>query len=350
MKEAVRRKALELGFDACRFAAAAPPDHAAEFQRWLAEGSHAGMEWMSRNADKRVDPQLVLPGARTVVLLAASYGSSDPAKNKNTPPPSDQAGVVARYARGPDYHNVLRDPLRALAAWMDEQGRPGRPSLWYVDTGPVLERDLAQRAGLGFAGKHTNLISHDLGNWFLLAEILTTLEIQPDPPARNRCGACVKCIDACPTGAIRAPFQLDARRCVSYLTIELRGAIPEELREGIGNRIFGCDDCLAVCPWNRFAREGRLLRDHAGAVPATLDLRGLLRLDEPAFKARFGATPLARPKRRGLLRNVCVALGNVGSIEDLEDLEKARNGGDPLVAEHAAWAIGRIGRRARGPA
>ena len=208
--------------------------------------------------------------------------------------------------------------------------------------GPLLERDLAQRAGLGFVGKHTNLISRTLGNWFFLAEILTTLDLEPDSPEKNRCGTCTRCLTACPTEAIVAPFQLDARRCISYLTIELKGSIPVELRPAIGNRIYGCDDCLAVCPWNKFAVEGRLMKPHARTDLATPDLLQLLALDDGGFKQRFASTPMLRTKRRGILRNVCVALGNVGSADALSALEKSSRDPEPLIAEHARWAIGQI--------
>ena len=218
-------------------------------------------------------------------------------------------------------------------------------SLWYIDTGPILERDLAQRAGLGFTGKHTNLISRSLGNWFFIGEILTTLELEPDAPEKNHCGTCSRCLTACPTQAITAPYQLDARKCISYLTIELKGAIPLEFRRAIGNRIYGCDDCLAACPWNRFAREGRLMKAQTRNDLTQLDLRELLRLDSSAFKSRFAATPIMRTKRRGLLRNVCVALGNVGDETALPDLQKAAGDAEPLIAEHACWAIAEITAR-----
>jgi epoxyqueuosine reductase len=206
----------------------------------------------------------------------------------------------------------------------------------------VLERDFAQRAGLGFVGKHTNVISRQFGNWILLAEIVTSLELEPDAPEKNHCGNCMRCITACPTRAITAPFQLDARLCISYLTIELKGAIPIELRPAIGNRIFGCDDCLAVCPWNRFAREGRLMKAHARPDLAAPDLIELLQLDEAGFKSRFAGTPILRTKRRGLLRNVCVALGNTGDSSVLPHLQKAAKDSEPLIAEHARWAMERI--------
>ncbi len=300
----------------------------------------AGMEWLARNSSKRLDPQLVLPGVRSVVTLAVSYAVPDRPRAED---PS--RGVVARYARYRDYHDVLAEPLRELAALLDVLGGPGARSLWYVDTGPILERDLAQRAGLGFVGKHTNLISRRLGNWFFLAEILTTLELEPDAPEGNRCGRCTRCLEACPTGALPAPFTLDARRCISYLTIELKGSIPEALRPLIGNRIYGCDDCLAACPWNRFAQEASLLKAHAREDLAEPDLLELLGLDAAAFKARFAGSPVLRTKRRGLLRNVCVALGNVGGPEALPALERAASDPEPLIAEHAAWAAGQIRQR-----
>lgn len=341
MKETLRRRARELGFDACRFTGPEAPASADRFLDALAEGRHAGMEWMARNAERRVDPSKVLPGIRSVVVLAASYHAPEPDSCVGTL----GRGVVARYARHADYHDVLAAPLRTLAAEMDALGGPGTRSLWYVDTGPVLERDLAQRAGLGFVGRHTNLVSRGLGNWFLIAEVLSTLELEPDPPEHNRCGSCTRCLEACPTGALPAPFTLDARRCVSYLTIELKGAIPEELRPLVGDRIYGCDDCLAACPWNRFAQEGALLRAHRRGELARPSLHALLALDEAGFKSMFAGTPMLRTKRRGLLRNVCVALGNTGSPDDLPVLERAAADPEPLVAEHASWAIREIRRR-----
>jgi epoxyqueuosine reductase len=208
-----------------------------------------------------------------------------------------------------------------------------------------LERDLAQRAGLGFIGKHTNLISRRLGNWFFLSEIITTLELEHDASEKNRCGSCTRCIAACPTQAITAPFQLDARRCISYLTIELKGSIPMEFRPAIGNRIYGCDDCLEVCPWNKFAHEGQLMKSHERPDLATPDLVELLSLDDAGFKRRFDGTPMLRGKRRGLLRNVCVALGNVGDDSALPALRRAAADSEPLIAEHARWAIERIESR-----
>ena len=341
MKEAIRQRALELGFDDCRFTTAAPPGSAAQFQSWLGEKRYGEMAWIERNAPKRTDPQLVLPNARSVICLAISYHNESPKSEIRNP----KSGIIARYARYPDYHDLLADKLKALTAFVDECGGATTRSLWYVDTGPILERDLAQRAGLGFVGKHTNLISRKLGNWIFLAEILTTLELEPDAPEKNRCGSCSRCITACPTLAITAPFQLDARLCISYLTIELKGSIPVELRPLIRNRIYGCDDCLAACPWNKFAREGSLMQPQARADLETPDLVELLKLDDTGFKEKFAGTPMLRTKRRGVLRNVCVALGNVGDKTALPALRKAEEDYEPLIAEHARWAVSQIEAR-----
>jgi len=344
VKERIEQRAVELGFDACRFTSALPPASAPHLEGWIGEGQHGEMGWLARNAGKRVDPNLVLPGARSVVSLACVYGGSEQysANSNQSRCASAPAGLIARYARSADYHNILAEPLRQLTAFIDQIGGSETRSLWYVDTGPLLERDLAQRAGLGFVGKHTNLISRQLGNWFFLAEIITTLELPPDAPEKNRCGSCSRCITACPTQAITAPFQLDARRCISYLTIELKGSIPVELRPAIGNRIYGCDDCLAACPWNKFAKDARLMKPHARTDLAAPDLLELLSLDDAAFKQRFAGTPMLRTKRRGVLRNVCVALGNVGDASALPSLQRAASDVEPLIAEHARWAIEQI--------
>jgi epoxyqueuosine reductase len=369
MKEAVRQRARELGFDDCRVTTAQPPASAAQFQQWLAQNFHGEMAYLERNADKRVDPQKVLRGARSLILLAASYfeGSSERGSvgaserpsvgdvehthaltlSRSNASTSPRQGLVARYARFDDYHKVLAGRAKELAEFANQLGGAHARSLWYVDTGPLLERDLAQRAGLGFVGKHTNLINRRLGNWIFICEIITTLELEPDAPEVNHCGTCTRCIAACPTAAIRAPFQLDARRCISYLTIESNGPIPLEWRAAIGNRIYGCDDCLAVCPWNRFAREGQMMKAHARPELATPDLLELLSLDEAGFVRRFAGTPMLRAGRRGLLRNVCVALGNTGDETALAALAQAARDAEPLIAEHAEWAIKQInaGRR-----
>ena len=338
-EQAIKDQAASLGFDDCRITSARPPETAEQLTHWLNQGMQAGMEWMGRNAEKRRDPGQVLTGARSVITLAVGYG---PAPSHSAPSETG-TGTVARYARYEDYHEVLASGLKSLSGYVES--RFSGTCLWYVDTGPILERDLAQRAGLGFVGKHTNLIHPGLGNWFFLAEILTTVPLVPDPPARNRCGTCVRCLDACPTRAIVAPFQLDARLCISYWTIEHKGSIPEPLRPLIGHRVFGCDDCLAVCPWNRFAREGTLMKPHFKPELNPVDLVEWLALSPAEFKQRFQGTPLFRTRRRRLLRNACVALGNVGDGTALPALRRAAAAEDPLIAEHALWAMDRIGSR-----
>ncbi|HOX03863.1 MAG TPA: tRNA epoxyqueuosine(34) reductase QueG [Candidatus Paceibacterota bacterium] len=336
MKEALRQQALERGFSDCRFAPASPPIHAAECRSWILRGWHGQMGYLERQLEKRFDPQRVLAGARTLVVLSAAYSHAADR------PARESRGVIARYARGADYHQVLAGPLAALAGWLEEKGGPGIRCRWFVDAGPLVERDHAERAGLGFVGKHTNLISRADGNWIFLAGILTTLDLEPDPPERNRCGSCRRCIDACPTRAIAAPFQLDARRCISYLTIECKGSIPVEWRPAIGARIFGCDDCLAACPWNRFARGAPLLAPHGRPDLAEPDLLELAALDDAGFRTKFEGTPIARIRRRRLLRNVCVALGNTGGDRARAALERLTRDPEPLVGEHAEWALSRI--------
>jgi epoxyqueuosine reductase len=340
MKEAIRERAARLGFDACGFTTAEPPASASRFLAWIDSGQHGTMAYLARTAAQRIDPQRALPGARSVITLAASYWlpaahePPDPAAQSHGSPgpaPPIAPAAVARYAQFADYHVVLGPPLRALVDFVRD--------LPYADSGPLLERDLGQRGGLGFIGKHTNLIHPGLGNWLFLAEILTTLALEPDQPGRNHCGRCRRCLAACPTGALTRPFALDARRCLSYLTIESPGPIPVDLRPALGTRVFGCDECLVACPWNRFARAGRLMRDHARPEIANPDLLEWLALDEAGFRRQFAGTPLLRAKRRGLLRNVCVALGNQGDRGALPALERAAADPEPLIAEHALWAI-----------
>jgi len=343
VKTTIRQRALALGFDECRFATAAPPETAAHFLNWIASGHHGEMHYLARQTERRLHPQRVLPDAKTVICLAASHPHADALEtNASGRQAQGQQGLVARYAQSQDYHEVFAGPLRELAAFVEALGGPNCHTRVYADTGPILERDFAQRAGVGFIGKHTHLVSRHHGNWLLLAELLTTLPLEPDPPERNRCGSCRRCLEACPTGALFAPFELDARRCVSYLTIELKGPIPRELRPAIGNRIFGCDDCLAICPWNRFAHAGRLLSQVARTDLARPQLEELLALDDAGFRRRFAHTPLVRSKRRGLLRNVCVALGNAGDPRALPALRRAASDPEPLIAEHARWAIDRL--------
>jgi epoxyqueuosine reductase len=363
--------AKSLGFDLCRVARAQPPPHAAEFRAWLAEGRAGEMAWLERNAERRTNPDAVLPGVRSVVVLGMNYlqrdaqsgadfqsanqpgarsathdagegdGHSARVESSRTESPR-HSGRIARYAWGDDYHDVIEKKLRVLDAWLAERG--GRQRC-YVDTGPVLERDFAALAGVGWHGKSTMLIHPQLGTWFFLAEIFSTLELEPDAPLPDRCGRCTRCIDACPTAAITAPHQLDARRCISYLTIEHKGSIPEALRPLMGDRIYGCDDCLAACPWNRFARAGRETAFAAREFVHGWKLRDFLALDDEGFRTLFRKSPIKRIKRRGFLRNVCVALGNVGTVDDQPPLQRAAEDPEPLIAEHAAWAVERIRER-----
>jgi epoxyqueuosine reductase len=329
LKQRLVARALELGFDVCRVAPAITPPHAEAFLQWVAAGKAGEMTWLAKNAERRTDPQLVLPGARSVVMLAKGYGVAP----GQTPEPEFQ---IAQYARGKDYHDVLTPRIRELETILAEYGGRQRS---YVDTGPVLERDFAALAGIGWHGKSTMLISRELGAFFFLGAMLTTLELPADPPTKDRCGTCSRCIDVCPTAAITAPHQLDATRCVAYLTIELKGSIPEEFRPLIGNRIYGCDDCAAVCPWNRFAKASTEAQFSALPFNSSRPLREFLSLNDDTFRTLFRGSPIKRIKRRGFLRNVCVALGNTGSREDLVALIQAAQDPEPLIAEHALWAI-----------
>ena len=343
LKKELIAYARDLGFDSCRIAACAAPEHVSEFRTWLREGAAGEMSYMEHGEEKRCDPQKVLPGARSIVVLALNYWQGDRiAADTAASTEEGTRGRIARYAWGDDYHEVISQKLDKIDNFLRRFG--GRQKS-YVDTGPILERDHAAQAGIGWHGKSTMLINTQLGTWFFLGEILTTLELPPDSPRRDRCGTCDRCIKACPTGAITAPHRLDARRCISYLTIELKTSIPVELRPLIGNRIFGCDDCLDACPWNRFAQASRETAFSARPSTTGMLLRDYLKLNDVEFRALFRNSPIKRIKRRGFLRNVCVALGNVGGLADLSALNEAASDPDELVAEHAAWAIERIQER-----
>jgi epoxyqueuosine reductase len=341
LRSEVLQLAAELGFGACRIAACDVPRHAEEFSAWLKDGASGEMHYMKRAEEKRRDPQRVLPGARSVIVFALNYFQGPGMRASETA--VTKFGRIARYAWGDDYHDLVAPKLQEIDKLLYAHGGIQK---CYVDTGPVLERDFAAAAGIGWHGKSTMLINEKLGTWFFLAEILTTLELAPDRPQSDRCGTCTRCITACPTGAITEAHRLDARRCISYLTIELKGSIPVQLRPLIGDRIYGCDDCLDACPWNRFAKASNEIAFGAQAAVAQMQLRDFLKLDEQGFRALFRDSPIKRIKRRGFLRNVCVALGNVGSEVDLQFLGTARNDAEPLIAEHAAWAIEQIRRRA----
>jgi len=331
----IKTRARELGLDVCGITSADPARHAAFFQQWSAEGKAGEMQWLTREPERRADPRAVLPGARSIIVAGLNYWQPQP----------QGRGRIARYALGEDYHHVLLQKLEALAAEITAEGAQAKV---YVDTGPVLEKPLAERAGIGWQGKSTMLIHTKLGPWLFLGEIITTLELEPDAPQRDHCGSCSRCITACPTGAITAPYQLDARRCIAYLTIELKGSIPEELRPLIGDRVYGCDECLDVCPWNRFAqttREARFLAKPDDDSSGRDELHALLEISQAEFKRRFARSPILRVKRRGLLRNVCVVLGNIGTADDLPALRRAEQHEEPLVREHASWAMREIEKR-----
>ena len=333
----VKAQAYGLGFDLVGVATLGPVETAAAFDQWVAAGYAGEMDYLPRGAAKRRDTRLPFPGATSAVVVGMNYGGTEP------------AGPVARYARGDDYHDVMIAKLCELHAWIGARvGREVRGKA-YVDTGPILERDLARRAGLGWFGKNTNLVNPRLGSFFFLGALLVELELAPDEPFEaDRCGSCTRCLDACPTDAFVGPRQLDATRCISYLTIELKGEIPESLREQMGELLYGCDVCQDVCPWNvRFAQELREPAYAAREVLAGKDARTLARdllaMDDEQFRAGFKDSPMKRAKLRGLKRNAAVVLGNVGAAEDGPSLVAALEESDPLVRAHVAWALGKIG-------
>ena len=334
MKAFIRSLAKTHGFDDCRFANAVQAPHAEEFFSWLQSGNQGEMTWLERDPGRRADPTRVLSEAKTVVVLAANYFQG--------PSPRQKEGKIARYAWGSDYHQIMLQNMVPIDAYLQAQGGTQK---CYVDTGPVLERDFAALSGLSWQGKSTICLNERLGTWFFLGVILTTLELAPDTPAKNRCGSCTRCIDICPTRAITHPYRLDARRCISYLTIENKGPIPIEFRSAIGGRIYGCDDCLDVCPWNRFAAQTRETRFHLSSQLQTLTLRQLAILTDEEFRVLFRNSPIKRLKRVRFVRNVCVALGNVGTPEDLAALQQLAHDSAPLIAEHAAWAVEQIRQR-----
>jgi len=337
----IKARALELGFAGAGIAQVAPLEAHARYEAWLGSGHHGGMAWLAseRQRNRRRDPALILPGVRSVVCVALAHEPEIDADHV------ERLGRVARYAVGEDYHRVMRGKLVGLEL---EIARllPGARTLWYTDTGAILERGWAERAGLGWIGKHSGLLSTDFGSWFLLAEVLVDRELEPDAPlAREHCGTCTRCIEACPTRAIIAPYRVDARRCISYLTIEHRGPIPRELRASIGDWVFGCDLCQEVCPWNRFAAPARDARLHARTLEGWT-LERLLAIDDPGFAVLFAGSPIRRAQRNGLARNVCVALGNRGRASSIPALARAAaEDADSVVRAHALWALGEIARR-----
>lgn len=306
-------------------------------ERFLAEGAHGDMEWMKSTAARRGDPESLWPEVRSVIMLGMNYG---PADDPLAILKERGCGAISVYARGDDYHDIIKPRLKTLARWLIDQA--GGDVKVFVDTAAVMEKPLGDAAGLGWQGKHTNLVSRHFGSWLFLGAIFTTLELPADAPGSNVCGSCRACLDACPTGAFPAPYRLDARRCISYLTIEHKGPIPLELRPLIGNRIYGCDDCLAVCPWNKFARQGRearlAARDELHAPP----LSELARLDDASFRAMFSKSPIKRIGRDRFVRNVLVAIGNSGDRSLAREAERLRTDSSALVRDAAQWAVERL--------
>lgn len=336
----LKLKALELGFDLVGICPAVPSAHAEFYAQWVEAGCAGEMGYLARRIRERSDPRLVWHDCRTIVVV----GLNSFVRDEGMGVPGH--GVIARYARRDDYHNVIKWRLMALLEWLSgETGRsPASLGRAYVDTGPLLERELAMRAGLGWIGKNTCLISHHFGSWLLLGELLLEIELPPDKPwATPHCGTCTRCLEACPTGALVEPHLLDARRCLAYLSIELRGAIPEALRPLLGHRIFGCDICQDVCPWNqRFSQASSHPAFQPRSDLANPSLLELMTLKDEQFQRRFQGTPVMRAKRRGLLRNVLVALGNWANPAAQQTLVTALNNPDPLLREHAVWALDRI--------
>lgn len=353
LTDAVKQRAVELGFDLVGITRAEPSAFADEYRAWLERGFAGEMRYLERNVERRLDPRELLPGARSIVVVGMNY-YTDPHADPNQP--SDRA-VFARYALGDDYHDVMTDRLNRLLEFLKSNAEAGAEGRVYVDAGPVLEREVARRAGLGWFGKNTMLINTRRGSYFFLGEIVTNVTLTADAPAIGGCGTCTRCIDACPTGAITAPYELDARRCISYLTIELKGPIPEEHRHALaasGSRIYGCDICQEVCPFNRPASASAA---HPTLTPTTepayqpreattgATLADLLLMDDEAFRIAFKGSPVKRAKRRGLLRNAATALSTRDDEEAVAALEHATRDPEPLVSQAAEWSLEQIRAR-----
>jgi epoxyqueuosine reductase len=339
LAEGIRAQARDAGFDFVGVAPARPAPDAERFSEWLGQGMHGTMTWMEDPQGHRRDPRRALPWSRSLVLVGLGYCTGD------LPSPDPSHGAISRYAWGRDYHRQVRTRLAVLQTAIGRLA-PGCRTMPFVDTSPMLEKGHAEAAGLGWRGKHTNLLRKRYGSWFFLGGLATDLELEADLPARDHCGTCTRCIDVCPTRAIVAPYVLDARLCIAYLTIENRGPIPVELRPAIGNRIFGCDDCQEVCPWNKFAVRTSV----EGFEPRIGNLNpllpGLFALTQGQWNRRFGPTPVRRAHYDGFLRNVAVALGNWGTAEAAAALRTRLDTPSPLVREHVAWALEQCGRAA----
>jgi epoxyqueuosine reductase len=338
LKAALARAAHEHGFDVVGVTKPDSIPQALErLQQFLAEGGHGDMDWMETSAARRGDPRALWPDVRSVIMLGFNYGpDSDPLAILQ----QKGRGAVSVYARGDDYHEIIKSRLKSVARWLVAQA--GGDVKVFVDTAAVMEKPLAAAAGLGWQGKHTNLVSREYGSWLFLGAIFTTLELPPDTPEPDHCGNCRACLDICPTAAFPAPYRLDARRCISYLTIEHKGPIPRELRPLMGNRIYGCDDCLAVCPWNKFARAGREAKLAARDTLRAPHLADLARLDDAAFRALFAKSPVKRTGRDRFVRNVLIAIGNSGDAALAPAVEPLLHDASPLVRGAAVWALGRL--------
>jgi len=334
-REPIRAEAERLGFDACRFASATAAWTAGgRLEEFLAEGRHGSMAWMADTAARRAHPAALWPQARAAVMVGLNYG---PDEDPLAATRRRSRAAISVYARGRDYHSILKGRLKLMASAIKR--RLGGEVKVFVDTAPLMEKPLAALAGIGWQGKHTNLVSREFGSWLFLGAILTSVDLAPDPPAADHCGACRACLDVCPTDAFPAPYELDARRCLSYLTIEHAGPIPEEFRAAMGNRVFGCDDCLAVCPWNKFAAAARETRLHAREDLRAPPLGELAALDDGAFRTRFSASPVKRIGRDRFVRNVLYAIGNSDDPSLAEAARPRLGDADPAVRDAAAWAL-----------
>jgi epoxyqueuosine reductase len=330
----LREEAKSLGFVSIGFCDA-DADFSDRLMPWLQEGRHGGMEWMEGRATERSGPKSLWPEAQSVIMLGMSYAPAQ------AHPEDSSRGIISHYAQGADYHDVIKKALKALARWLVAEAGCGVKV--FVDTAPVMEKPLAARAGLGWQGKHTNLVSRDHGSWLFLGAIMTTLVLEPDAHVDDHCGSCNACQIACPTNAFPAPYQLDARRCISYLTIEHKGAIPLEFRKAMGNRIYGCDDCLLACPWNKFAKAAAAHRAFAGRAELKAPALGdLLALDDAGFRQVFAGSPIKRIGRNRMVRNAAIAAGNSGDKAVLPSLARLCDDADESVAEAAQWALAEL--------
>lgn len=331
-KEAITKKAKALGFDVARVGT--PISMTDYLNQWLELGYHGEMKWMADKAAVRADPKKLWPDVKSVIAVGMNYG---PDHNPMENLAHKDRGNISVYARGDDYHDVLKKRLKQLGRWMAETYDCQLKV--FVDTAPVMEKPLAANAGLGWQGKHTNVVSREFGSWLFLGIVYTNLELEPDAPEPDHCGSCRKCLDVCPTNAFPKPYQMDARRCISYLTIENKGPIPHEFRKAIGNRIYGCDDCLAVCPWNKFASESQTAQLHARDELVGKKLSDYLKLDDTSFRQLFRKSPIKRIGVNRFLRNVLIACGNSEDPGLIKDVEPHLDAEDAVVAEAAQWAI-----------